>query len=182
MFCQSEINYCKIYKSFLCFSSCANFSPQDTSPCTEKTKFLFPFTLNGSGRGDSFPFDFEPTGFPFGSKLRGNHDMIILCFICHVMNYFDFFAYFFLYFIIVLEIVFVFLSNCTDICIHFLIFYNSFSGILQVWVECNEILFVFICKLVSFHVFCCNFSENFHVFLSKHSRCYFLRLTTLFVS
>ena len=25
----------------------------------------------GYDRGDSFPFDFEPNGFPFGSKLKG---------------------------------------------------------------------------------------------------------------
>ena len=25
----------------------------------------------GYGRGDSFPFDFEPNGFPFGSKSKG---------------------------------------------------------------------------------------------------------------
>ena len=59
-------------------------------PYTEKTIFPFPFTLNGiknqkiktllilihdtvSGydRGDSFPFDFEPNGNPFGSKSKG---------------------------------------------------------------------------------------------------------------
>ena len=25
----------------------------------------------GYDRGDSFPFDFEPNGFPFGSKFKG---------------------------------------------------------------------------------------------------------------
>ena len=25
----------------------------------------------GSGRGDSFPFDIEPNGIPFGSKSKG---------------------------------------------------------------------------------------------------------------
>ena len=25
----------------------------------------------GNDRGDSFPFDFEPNGFPFGSKSKG---------------------------------------------------------------------------------------------------------------
>ena len=25
----------------------------------------------GNDRGDSFPFDFEPNGIPFGSKLKG---------------------------------------------------------------------------------------------------------------
>ena len=25
----------------------------------------------GYDRGDSFPFDFEPDGIPFGSKLKG---------------------------------------------------------------------------------------------------------------
>ena len=32
----------------------------------------------GYDGGDSFPFDFEPNGFPFGSKLKGKcrHDHI----------------------------------------------------------------------------------------------------------
>ena len=35
-------------------------------------KLLFHFLSNWMGydRGDSFPFDFEPNGFPFGSKLK----------------------------------------------------------------------------------------------------------------
>ena len=38
---------------------------------TEKTIFAIPFNLNGCDRGDSFPFDFESNGSPFGSKSKG---------------------------------------------------------------------------------------------------------------
>ena len=36
-------------------------------------KLVFDFLSNlmGYDRGDSFPFDFEPNGIPFGSKLKG---------------------------------------------------------------------------------------------------------------
>ena len=33
--------------------------------------FLFPFTLNGYDRGDSFLLDFEPNEISFGSKSKG---------------------------------------------------------------------------------------------------------------
>ena len=43
-------------------------------------KLVFHFLSNGMGYGDgdSFPFDFEPNGFPFGSNLKEicHHDHI----------------------------------------------------------------------------------------------------------
>ena len=42
---------------------------------TEKTILPIPFTSNGIrsiNHGDSFRFDFEPNGIPFGSKSKAN--------------------------------------------------------------------------------------------------------------
>ena len=38
---------------------------------TQKLLFYFLSNWMGYGRGDSFPFDFEPNGFPFCSKSKG---------------------------------------------------------------------------------------------------------------
>ena len=43
--------------------------PQD--PTLTKLVFHFLSNLMGYDRGDSFPFDFEPNGFAFGSKSKG---------------------------------------------------------------------------------------------------------------
>ena len=44
----------------------------DVFPLCTLRKLVFHFLSNwmGSDRGDSFPFDFEPNGFPFGSKSK----------------------------------------------------------------------------------------------------------------
>jgi len=45
---------------------------QHCNAYTEKTMFPVSFALNGIWpHGDSFPFDFEPNGLPFGSKSKG---------------------------------------------------------------------------------------------------------------
>ena len=40
-------------------------------PALRKLSFQFLSHWMGYDHGDSFPFDFEPNGFPFGSKLKG---------------------------------------------------------------------------------------------------------------
>jgi len=54
---------------------------------TENTSIPFPFKLNGIDRGDSFPFNFEPNLFPFGSKSKGKHHHDHIPFNLKVLNW-----------------------------------------------------------------------------------------------